>query len=101
MNNDKNTSVLVIFNKELPKKNHKFWSRFDVAMAPMELESEIQKHGLVFINVEDLIEPGNVYEASELMRRLSIMTTPDGRRISKIVKEEGFELWWIHYDDLV
>jgi len=42
-----------------------------------------------------------VQEASELVRKLSLLKTSDGHRVSKLVNYKGYELWWIHYDDLM
>jgi len=100
MNKDKNSSVLVIFTKDLPKKGIKWWRQFDIVVAPKQLEITIQQRNLSFVDIESLIDPGNVQEASELARKLSLLTVLDGRRLSKIVNYKGYELWWIHYDDI-
>ena len=94
-------TVLVIFKDELPKKNNKWWEQFDTVIAPPKLEVSLRQYKLKFIDIESLLDPGSVQEASELVRKLSLLKTPDGHRISKFVNYKGYELWWIHYDDLM
>lgn len=94
-------TVLVIFAKDLPKKKQQWWRQFDTLIAPRQLEFLGRQYNLTFIDIDGLIDPGNIQEASELTRKLSLLTTSDGRRVPKIVNYEGFELWWIHYDDLM
>ena len=101
MNKNKSTSALVIFTKGLPKKNTKWWLQFETVIAPKQLEVAIWQYGLSFVDIDSLIDPGNVQEASELTRKLSLLATSDGRRVSKIVEYKDFELWWIHYDDFM
>lgn len=96
-----NSSVLVVFAKESPKENSKWWNQFDTLIAPKELEPLAQQYKIAFIDIESLIDSGSIQKASELARNLSLLTTSDGRRLSNIANYEGFELWWIHYDDLM
>lgn len=79
-------SILVVFGKKLPNKNKKWFEQFDEILGPKELE--------------ELIDPGSVQEACRLVDNLSRLTMPDGRRLPKIVNYRGFELWWVHYDNL-
>src|ERR1035437_3080740 len=94
-------SALVIFDKDGPKRKDEWWQQFEVVVAPKEFEARILKYGLSFVDISDLIDPGSVQEAAELARKLSLLKTADGRRLSKVVNYKGFELWWIHYDDLM
>jgi hypothetical protein len=94
-------SVLVLFKKDLPKKRKEWWNQFDTVIAPKELETTIKKHSLFFVDINSLIDSGNTKDASELVRKLSLLRTRDGQRLSKVVNYKGYELWWIHYDDLM
>ena len=82
----KNKSILVIFGKELPKKNKSWFQKFDKIL--------YQK------DVEALIDPGSVQEACRLIDNLSLLTLVDGSRLSKFIKYRGYELWWIHHNDI-
>lgn len=79
-------SVLVIFGKELPPKNKKWFERFDRVISPEDLE--------------ELIDGGSVQQACEFLNKLSRLTLPDGSRLPKLVNYHGYELWWIHYDTI-
>jgi len=93
--------VVVLFANELPKKGSKWWEQFDTLVASKKFESLARQYKLTFIDIESILDPGSVQEASELVRKLSLLKTSDGRRLSKIINYRGFELWWIHYDDLM
>ena len=80
----KNKSILVIFGKELPKKNKRWFARFDEVLSPKE--------------VQELTDPGSIQEACQLVGNLSRLTLPDGSRLPKMINYRGYELWWMHYD---
>jgi len=82
----KEKSVLVIFKKELPKKNQKWFQQFDKIIGPNELE--------------EFIDSGSVKEAYEFAIKLSHLTLLDGSRLVKSVNYKGYELWWIDYQNL-
>lgn len=94
-------STLVIFSKDLPKKSQSWWQQFDTLIAPKQLKEVVQKYKLHFVDLDTLIDPGSVEEASDLTKKLSILEDPNGKRISKIINYKGFELWWINYDSLM
>lgn len=98
--NEKNSSVLVIFGKDLPKKKLNWWKQFSVVFAPRELESKIQEYGAAFIATDDFIEAGSIYEASALAEELSHLTLADGSRLVKAFLYRGYELWWVHYNSI-
>ncbi len=78
-------SVLVVFGKE---------------DAPLDLKGKYEE----VISGEKLkffIDSGSVEKAAELTRSLSLIKTKDGKKLPSIFKYEGYELWWIHYDDLM
>lgn len=83
---NKAKSVLVIFGKELPKKNEKWYRQFDKVL----YQEETAK----------LIRPGSIQEAHELVSRLARLETNDGRRLSKLINYQGYELWWMNCDTL-
>lgn len=94
-------SALVIFSKKPPKKSKKWWRQFDTLIAPKQLEEIAHEHDLRFTDLNPLISSGSVEEATELTRRLSLLTDSKNQRISKIINYEGYELWWINYDSLM
>ncbi|MDI6591678.1 MAG: hypothetical protein QME61_01945 [Patescibacteria group bacterium] len=97
----KEQSILVIFGQEIPHKGKNWWNRFDEVVAPNSLKENIEKRGLFFIGLEELVEPGSVKEAYELVNNLSKLTLADGTPLPKLIKYQNYELWWIHYDDLM
>jgi len=97
---NKKGSVLVVFGNDLPAKKGQWWKQFDIVIAPKKLEAKILQCGLSYIDLNSLVDPGNVQEASELARTLSRLKLSDGRRVSKFVNYHGYELWWMHYDDI-
>ena len=99
--NTNGDSILVIFTSDLPKKNQSWWQQFDFVVASTRLKSVIDNHGLTFIDIETLLDPGSVQEASGLIARLPLLENHDGRRISKLVNYHGYELWWVNYDNLM
>lgn len=82
----KHKSVLAVFGNKIPAKNKSWWAQFDQVLMPKDLEK--------------LIGPGNVREASQLLNKLAQFETADGRKISKMVNYHGYDLWWINYDAL-
>lgn len=96
----KNGSVLVIFTEKIPRKAQEWWRQFDVVVAPRRLESMVQGYRLVFVDIENLTEPGSIYEASSFLEELSYLKLADGSRLAKSFTYEGYELWWTHYSDL-
>ncbi len=96
-----NACVLVVFTPSLPKGTEAWWRQFGAVIAPRALKEEITNRKLDFVDLESLMLPGSVYDASDLVRKLSLATDATGRRVSKLVNFNGFELWWIHYNDLM
>lgn len=94
-------SALVIFGPDLPRKNERWWRQFEVVVAPQKYAETITQKSLTFIELESFIDSGNVLLAEQLVEELSRLTHRKGSRISKAVNFRGFELWWIHYDDLL
>ncbi len=92
-------STLIVFSDDLPQKNKKWWEQFDVVIAPQK-PGLLSPHAL-FIKQEDLIDPGSVQEATFLLKKLSLLKTSKGERLSKLIMFRGFELWWIHYGDFM
>lgn len=79
-------SILVIFGKELPKKNKSWFERFDQVLSQKELG--------------EFLSPGSVQEANELLVKLPGLTTLEGKTLSKLAIYKDYELWWMHYDDI-
>src|SRR3989344_8609382 len=77
-------SIVVCFEEGWPERSRE---KFDEVLNAEALKS--------------FISPGSVGDASELARKLSLLTDQNGRRISKSVNYKGFELWWMNYDNLM
>ncbi len=97
--NKKGISTLVIFTPELPRKNLDWWTQIKTVIAPRELEKEIPKN-ISFTAIEDFVQPGSIYDATSLMRELSLLKLDDGRRLAKIFTYHGYELWWMYCNSL-
>lgn len=97
---EKNKSALVIFSGELTKSRKKIFHRFDIIVAPVKLQSEIESLGYTWINLDDFVEPGSIYEASAFAQELSQMVLPNKTPLKKAVIYRGFDLWWLNYQNL-
>ena len=96
-----NTSVLVTFKDQLPEKNQEWWHRIGTIIGPEELREKIKNPKTQFIDIEGLIEPGNIREASQLVDKLSRLIISNGKHLPKIITYHDYELWWVHYGDLM
>ncbi len=92
-----NHTVLVVFGARVPRRVPR---EVSTIIAPASLAEEVRAHGRHFVNLDSLIDFGNIYEAAALTERLTQIRLPDGRRLTKLVTFRGYELWWIHYDAL-
>ncbi len=98
---DKKKSVLVIFSGGLTKSREKLLGDFDVIVAPVKLQKEIEASGYAWTNLDSLIDAGSIYEANIFAEELSCMKFPDdGSRISQFCMHKGYELWWLSYEYL-
>lgn len=96
-------TALVIFEGSLSSHDvEKLFARaqYEVVIAPASLRSDIESRGCEWVNIESFIEPGSIYEANTLLQELSLLKQKDGSRIAKSIQYEGYELWWIHYNNL-
>lgn len=91
-------TALVAFREAPLPRN--WWKWAGTVIGPASLAGEVRQRGQQFLDIEELGEFENVEEALALLRQLSLLTLPDGRRISELVTYRGHELWWIHYDAL-
>ena len=94
-------SILIIFKNELPVKDEMWWQQFETIVAPKRFEETIHKYGIHFVDLDTMVDPGSIEKALELVRKLSVVMTLDGRRVSKIINYKGFDLWWMYYDELM
>ncbi len=94
----KNT-VLVVFGKDFPA-GHILRQKFNVIVANKMFQKDVEYLGCRFIELETLVGPGSVYEASTFLEELSLLTLPNGSRLTKSFFYKGYELWWIHYNSL-
>lgn len=94
-------SVLVIFGQDLPKKKKSWWRQFNKVVAPKSLQEKIQNKGVDFVELESLTSYGSIQEANRLVTELSYLTADDGRMLPKMFIWQGYEVWWVHYDDLM
>lgn len=70
-----------------------------MVVAPKQLEKLIDKD-LVFVNVDDFVGAGSIYEASALIEEFSHLKLCDGSRLTKFLVFKGYELWWLYYNNL-
>ena len=96
----KKKSALVLFTEELPKSKPLWFQQFDVIVAPIQLQKSIETFGCEWESLEEFVEAGSIYEASAFTEELSRLTLPDGTRLVKSFIYKGYELWWIHYQNL-
>src|SRR3989344_1848851 len=94
------TSALVIFKEDIPERGKGWWRQFSVIIGHKKFEATAKEHDLVFNNIDELVEPGSIYEASTFLEELSRLNLPDGSRLSRSFTYKGYELWWINYNSL-
>ncbi|HJN62015.1 MAG TPA: HAD family hydrolase, partial [Candidatus Parcubacteria bacterium] len=95
-----NSSVLVIFTNDLPKKTQKWWRQFERVVGPKVLREKIKNMHISFTDIEELTNPGSIQEAHRLGDKLSQLALSDGRGLPKLITYLGYEIWWMHYEDL-
>lgn len=96
-------TALVIFQKKLSEKNRKRLkklSKYDVVISPPSIRGEVLPLSLEWRNLDDYIEAGSIYEATDMLKQLSYVRLPNGTRVTKSTFYNGFELWWIQYQNL-
>src|SRR3989344_3947177 len=91
--------ALVVFGKEFPSLGIRE-QKFDMLIADGIFRPRAEALGCSFIELDSLVNPGSVYEASNLLDELSQLKFANGTRITKSLLYKGYELWWIHYDSL-
>lgn len=95
--------ALVIFKESLSRKDKdrlKTVAPFQTIIAPAKLKSEISALGRQWESLEEFVGAGNIYEASNLAEELSLLKFSDGSHISRSFMYKGYELWWLHYENL-
>ncbi len=98
-----NKVVLILVKEILTEKDKKRLRSMytsGAVVAPKVLEDDIKTLGYEWVPLEDFVQIENIYKASTFLEELSLLTLPDGARIAKSFMYEGYELWWIHYNDL-
>jgi hypothetical protein len=88
-------AVLVVFSDNLPRRVRR---KVSTIIAPASLARKVRARGLDFVDLDSLVDFGNIYEAAALTERLTQISLLDGRRLTELVTFQGYELWWIHYD---
>ncbi|MEK7567345.1 MAG: hypothetical protein AAB513_00280 [Patescibacteria group bacterium] len=96
----KEKKVLVVFGEQLPPKWLQLRHQYDVVITSEKLRQNVEKLGFKWTDIDGLIEPGSIYEASTFAEELSHLKFSDGSRIAKSFLYKGYELWWTHYDML-
>ncbi len=94
-------SALVIFGNQVPRKGKWWWKQFNTVIASESLQREIVDRGFSFVSLETMLLGGSIPEAAELLSKVAYVKSYDGSRIAKSVIWMGYELWWIHYDELM
>lgn len=93
----KSGRVLVVFGAKLPRKQV---FDYDCIIAPATLEPEVRAKNVAFETLESLVDPGSIEEATAFLHELATATLPDGTRVSESITYQGYELWWVNYDEL-
>lgn len=93
------STALVIFGKDFPI-GRVLGRKFDTIVATKMLQKNIKTLGYQFVELETLIGPGSIHEASAFAEELSRLKLPDGSSLPKSFTYKGYELWWIHYNGL-
>lgn len=93
-------TALVVFKKSLTSSDVKRLSKqhYDVVVAPRALQDTIGSYGLEWVSLEDMVEPGSIYEANTFVKQLSQTKLPDGTLVAKSCVYKGYELWWMYYN---
>jgi hypothetical protein len=97
---NKKGKAIVVFGKELPRRISKIGMSACVVVADESLKKKINELGHEFVSIHQYISPGSIYEASAFAEAISRLTLSNGSRISKVFVYEGYELWWIHYNNI-
>ncbi|MBI2410222.1 hypothetical protein HYV30_04295 [Candidatus Kaiserbacteria bacterium] len=92
--------ALVLFTPKLPDRSQKWWMQFTTLIGPGAFAQAAADRGLAFEPLEDFTDPGSIEEATAFLHELATVELPDGRRVSEAVANEGYELWWLSYDEL-
>ena len=98
--NRMNRPVLVFFTDPVLQKPASWWRQFGAVIGPRTVAETAEKYNLEYIDIESLLLPGSIQDAEVLVRTLSVLTNSEGQKISKMGSFDGYDLWWIHYDDL-
>lgn len=93
------STALVIFGKDFPA-GLLAKEKFDAIVADEKFRKDVESLGGAFIELNTLIDPGSIYEASAFLEELSYLRLLNGSRLSKSFMYKGYELWWIHYTSL-
>jgi len=94
----KNTT-LVVFGKDFPT-GRMLGREFDTIIADEIFRKKVEDLGSRFVELDSLVDPGSIYEATALLEELSLLTLPNNSRLSKSFTYKGYELWWINCDNL-
>jgi len=100
-NNQGKNNVLVIFDTNLPKKEISWWRSFNLVIALEKHELLIKSLGGKYLRLENLVDPGNIHRAAEIADNLSRLNLFDGSLLTKMSMYKGYELWWVHFGDLM
>ncbi|HYF29391.1 MAG TPA: hypothetical protein VEA36_03445 [Candidatus Paceibacterota bacterium] len=85
---------------EVPTRPPAWWREFDTVFARRTHTEVLEQLGVAYEDLDAILDPGSIFEATDMVRALARITLPDGSRLAKSVLYKGYELWWIHYDDL-
>lgn len=88
---------MIVFGHTLPRERQ---SGSGTIIATEALRSEIESSGCRWVDLNALIDPGSIYEASTHLEQLTGLRFADGERIAASYTYEGYELWWLHLNSL-
>lgn len=93
--------LLLIFGQSVPDKNKKWWDQFDMVVVPDALRHLVKSNLEKTESLEGWVTSGSIQEAANLADSLSHLKLPDGSLLPKLKIYKGYELWWIHFGDLM
>lgn len=73
--------------------------RLDVVVADSIHKNDIENLGYTFVDIGTLVGLSSIEEANIFLDELSSATFPGVGKVSKSFVFEGYELWWVHYND--
>lgn len=92
--------ILLILDKNFPVSIENNSVKYDLVLGNKEFEDVGRRLWSEWRSVEDFLQSPSIYEASAFAEEISKLNWVDGQRLTSKFIYKGFELWWLHYNDL-